>query len=76
LIKLTNRTGGEWVDTLKSGATIRLKNKESKTVNDTEVTKHIENLIKKGLVFSETVQTETKKTVANKKSGDKEVKEE
>lgn len=50
MITLINRTGGQLVCTLNSGETLRLDNKQSANIKDSDVTSHIENLNKKGLV--------------------------
>lgn len=62
--KLTNISGGQLVCDLKVGKgkdpkTLRLDNKQSKVVEDTEVTKHIDNLVSKGLLLKEEVKTKT-----------------
>lgn len=76
-IKLTNNCGGQLVDTLKSGTTLRLNNRESITVDNTELTPHIETLISKGLVLSDEVpsmveeSTEEEKPTSHKKRSSK-----
>ena len=73
-VKLTNNCGGQLVDTLKSGTTLRLDNKKSMAVDNAELTPHIETLIAKGLVLSEAVPnmvdepTEIKKPTSKKRS--------
>ena len=62
--KLTNISGGQIVCDLKVEKgedlkTLRLDNKQSKVVEDTEVTKHIDNLVSKGLLLKEEVKTKT-----------------
>lgn len=62
--KLTNISGGQIVCDLKvekgeDPKTLRLDNKQSKTIEDTEVTKHIDNLVSKGLLLKEEVKTKT-----------------
>ena len=74
LITLTNKTGGQLVCSLNSGNTLRLNNKQSTTVKDTEVTQHIETLVSKGLVISRVVK-EKEITPTPKKSKEKTVKE-
>ena len=74
LITLTNKTGGQLVCSLKSGNTLRLNNKQSTTVKDTEVTQHLETLVSKGLVISRVVK-EKEITPTPKKSKEKTVKE-
>ena len=67
-VKLTNISGGQIVCDLAVDGTLRLNNKKSKTIKDTEITPHITNLVKKGLILSEQVSQETK---TNKKSTQK-----
>lgn len=71
--KLTNKSGGQIVcDLAVEGKTLRLNNKQSKTIKDTEITPHIKNLVSKGLILSEEVKEQpqpTKKTTAPIKSG-------
>ena len=63
--KLTNISGGQIVcDLAVEGKTLRLNNKQTETIKDTEMTSHIENLVKKGLMMSEYISVETK---SNKK---------
>lgn len=63
--KLTNISGGQIVcDLAVEGKTLRLDNKQTKTIKDTEITSHIENLAIKGLIVSEYISVETK---SNKK---------
>lgn len=74
-LKLTNISGGLLVCDLKVAKgeepkTLRLNNKQSKTILDTEVTKHIETLVSKGLLLAEEVKT--KKEVAHKSNKEKE----
>lgn len=67
--KLTNISGGLIVcDLAVKDKTLRLNNKQTKTIKDTEITKHIENLVNKGLMQCESVETKIKKnTVSNSK---------
>ena len=79
LFRLTNISGGQIVcDLVGEDNTLRLDNKQTKTVKDIEITPHINNLVKKGLILSEEVQLEepnvTKKNSVQKNS--KKVKEE
>lgn len=63
MLKLTNISGGQIVcDLATEGKTLRLNNKQSKTIKNTEITKHIKTLVTKGLILSETVSEETKTT--------------
>ena len=57
MVRLTNKSGVLLVCDLnrKDNPTLRLKNGKSEVVKETEVTKHIENLVKKGLVLKEDV---------------------
>ena len=79
LFRLTNISGGQIVcDLVGEDNTLRLDNKQTKTIKDIEITPHIKNLVKKGLILSEEVQLEepnvTKKNSVQKNS--KKVKEE
>lgn len=79
LFRLTNISGGQIVcDLVGEDNTLRLDNKQTKTIKDIEITPHINNLVKKGLILSEEVQLEepnaTKKSSVQKNS--KKVKEE
>lgn len=61
--KLTNKSGGLLVcDLAVEGETLRLNNRQTKTIKDTEITPHIKNLVNKGLILSELVQTRTTRT--------------
>ena len=61
--KLTNNSGGQIVcDLAVKGKTLRLNNKKTKTIQDSEITPHITNLVNKGLILSEYVATKTKGT--------------
>lgn len=74
--KLTNISGGQIVcDLAVAGKTLRLNNRQSKTIKDTEITPHIKNLVKKGLILSESIASEKKHTT-NTKSGVSKEKEE
>lgn len=73
--KLTNISGGQIVcDLAVQGKTLRLNNKQSKTIKETEITPHINNLVSKGLILSEEVSQpqSTKKITASKSSKEKE----
>lgn len=79
LFRLTNISGGQIVcDLVGEDNTLRLDNKQTKTIKDIEITPHIKNLVEKGLILSEEVQLEepnaTKKNSVQKNS--KKVKEE
>lgn len=73
-VKLTNNAGGQIVCDLKDKSTLRLNVKQSTTVQDEQITKHIENLVIKGLLLSEpiaepkTVSEEKTETTAPNKS--------
>lgn len=61
--KLTNISGGQIVcDLAVEGKTLRLNNRQTETIKDTEMTPHIENLVTKGLMLSEEILVETKST--------------
>lgn len=64
--KLTNISGGQIVcDLATEGKTLRLDNKQSETIKDTDMTSHIKNLVEKRLIFSEQiVEAKTVKTTA------------
>lgn len=73
--KLTNISGGQIVcDLAVQGKTLRLNNKQTKTIKENEITPHIKNLVSKGLILSEEVipPQVTKKTTASKSSKEKE----
>lgn len=79
LFRLTNISGGQIVcDLVGEDNTLRLDNKQTKTIKDIEITPHLKNLVEKGLILSEEVQLEepnvTKKNSVQKNS--KKVKEE
>lgn len=58
---LTNISGGQIVcDLAVKGSTLRLDDKQTKTIKDTEITSHIRNLVSKGLILSDQVSLETK----------------
>lgn len=69
-VKLTNNSGGQIVcDLAVQGKTLRLNNKQSKTIKDNEVTPHIKNLVEKSLLLSEEVkepQTTKKQTTSTR----------
>lgn len=74
-VKLTNISGGQIVcDLAVAGKTLRLNNKQSKTIKDTEITPHIKNLVIKGLILSEEVEQPqaTKKETTSTRSKKKE----
>lgn len=65
--KLTNISGGQIVcDLAVKGKTLRLNNRQSKTIKDTEITNHIKNLVSKRLVLSEQISVEEVKTIKKK----------
>ena len=73
LFRLTNISGGQIVcDLVGEDNTLRLDNKQTKTIKDIEITPHIKNLVEKGLILSEEVQLEepnvTKKNSVQKNS--------
>ena len=74
--KLTNKSGGLIVcDLAVEGETLRLNNNQTKTIKDTEITPHIKNLVAKGLVLSELVQTRTRTRKKNTQQMSKEKEE-
>jgi hypothetical protein len=71
MVQVTNISGGQIVCDLKSGATLRINNKQSQTINDNEVTDYLKTLEKKGLMKFKTLtdeQVEIKKTTSKKSS--------
>lgn len=70
LYKLTNVSDGLIVcDLAQKGATLRLNNRQSKTIKDKEITPHIKNLMSKGLILSEEIaETHSKKSAVHKNS--------
>lgn len=69
-VRLTNKSGGLIVCDLADGTTLRLNNKASDTIEDSAVTKHIKNLVTKGLLLSKEVKSETaEKRKEEKKNG-------
>lgn len=67
--KLTNKSGGQIVcDLAVEGKTLRLKNKQTKTIKDEEITPYIKSMVLKGLILSEEVSNETlkKKKITHK----------
>lgn len=77
-VKLTNISGGQIVcDLGVDNKTLRLNNKKSTTIEDTEMTPHIEHLVQSGLMLSEKIvveETPTTKTTS-KRSASKEKEE-
>lgn len=72
-LKLTNISGGLIVcDLAVQGKTLRLNNKQSMTIPENEITSHIENIIKSGLILSEEILVETKTKKTTKSSKEKE----
>lgn len=71
--KLTNISGGQIVcDLAVEGKTLRLDNKQTTTIKDSEITPHIKNLVSKRLILSETIETKTVKTTAKSSVKEKE----
>ena len=71
--KLTNISGGQIVcDLAVEGKTLRLDNKQTTTLKDCEITPHIKNLVTKGLILSESIETKTVKTTAKSSAKEKE----
>lgn len=71
LYRITNISGGQVVcDTAIKGKTLRLNDKQSETIKDTEMTPYIERQVKTGIFLSEIVLEETKptKTTVSKNS--------
>ena len=75
--KLTNISGGQIVcDLAVEGKTLRLDNKQSTTIKDTEITQHIKNNVERGLILSEHFEAKTTKaTKTTTKSSVKEKEE-
>ena len=75
--KLTNISGGQIVcDLAVKGKTLRLDNKQSTTIKDTEITPHIKNNVALGLILSEHFEAKTTKaTKTTTKSSVKEKEE-
>nr|DAT59000.1 MAG TPA: hypothetical protein [Caudoviricetes sp.] len=68
MIELQNISGGQIVCDLKTeGKTLRLDNKDITTIDDFEVTEHIENLVNKGLLISRSVKVKNTKNSALRK---------
>lgn len=51
-MKLKNISGGQIVCDLADGEVLRLNNNQSATFSDKQITKHIKNLVTKGLLMS------------------------
>lgn len=68
--KLTNISGGLVVcDLVTKGKTLRLRNRQVETLEDTEITPHIKNLVSKGKILSEEIaETQPKKSTVRKNS--------
>ena len=67
--KLTNISGGQIVcDLAVEGKTLRLNNKQTKTIEDIEMTPHIKNLVAKELMVSEVVLVEETTKSTKKRS--------
>lgn len=68
MIELQNISGGQIVCDLKTeGKTLRLDNKDITTIDDFEITEHIENLVNKGLLISRSVKVKNTKNSALRK---------
>ena len=68
MLKLTNISGGQLVcDLAVEGKTLRLDNKKFTTIEDSEMTPHLDHLVELGLVTSEEVSKE-KETKSTKKN--------
>ena len=77
LYRITNISGGQVVcDTAIKGKTLRLNDRQSETIKDTEMTPYIERQVKMGIFLSETVSDETKSTKATVSKNSKKEKEE
>lgn len=74
--KLTNNSGGLIVcDLAIKGKTLRLNNKQTKTIKDSEITPHINNLVAKRLILSESIAEKTTKKETIQKNSNKEKEE-
>lgn len=71
MYKLTNNSGGQIVCDLAKGGTLRLNNKKSITVNETEITKHIQNLMASGAILSEQVNVNSETNTNNNNTAKK-----
>lgn len=58
--KLTNISGGQIVCDLASGETLRLDNRQSKVIKDSDITEHIKILESRGYMLCE--KSTTRKT--------------
>lgn len=68
MIELQNISGGQIVCDLKTeGKTLRLDNKDITTIDDFDITEHIENLVNKGLLISRSVKVKNTKNSALRK---------
>ncbi len=71
--KLTNISGGQIVcDLAVKGKTLRLNNRQTKTIKDSEITSHINNLSTNGLILIERVTTTQPIRKTTPKSSNKE----
>lgn len=76
MIQLTNISGGQIVCDLKSGATLRINNKQSQTINDNEVTEYLKTLEKKSLIKLKTLEEQVVETKTVSKKSSSKAKEE
>lgn len=53
--RITNLSGGQLVNTLKDGTTLRIDHKHHEDISDANLTPYLETIEKKGLVKIETV---------------------
>ena len=71
--KLTNNSGSLLVcDLAVKGKSLRLNNKQSKTVKEEEITPYLLNLADKGLILSQQIVEQTKKKSVVKTEKEKE----
>lgn len=75
MIRLKNISGGQIVCDLADGKTLRLDNKQEDTFNEKQVTKHIKNLVKKGLFLSSKVVEKQSTSATEKEKSAKKEKE-
>ena len=75
MIKLTNNTGGLLVCDLADGETLRANVGETIEVKEVQMTSHIENLIKSGLVLKEIVPEHIVEDITKDSVVDNKVKE-
>lgn len=75
MIKLTNNTGSLLVCDLADGETLRANVRETIEVKEVQMTAHIENLIKSGLVLKEVVPEHLVEDTTKDSAVDNKVKE-